>query len=101
MIDIHEFFNEKIGGSDKADDALKWSEAYRNTVEADSMEFQNVQKNDTELKKERLKTVGVIVTAVGAVIAVGIKIFGELEFQDRDMRFEESGHYVNHKRHKM
>lgn len=97
---MYQFFNDKIEDSKDADEALKWSEAMKNTVEANNNEYQTAQKNETEIKKEKIKGIASLCISAATIIAAGIKLFEVLEFQGRDQEFEKSGYYVNHKRHR-
>ena len=98
---MYDYFNDNIENSGSADEALKWSEAFKNTVEANNNEYQQVQRNETEIKKERIKIGVAVITALGSLAVAGVKLYEVLTFQKVDQQFEEKGFYVNHKKHRM
>lgn len=94
---ILEFLEEKIRNAKTAEEAKEYAEAYKTMQEADSADWNEVKKNETEIKKARWIFAG---SVLAALLTAGLKIAGDLAFQDSCQRFEDAGAYCNYKKHK-
>ena len=97
---MYDYFGNKIREAKDSKEALEYSEAAKNYGEFVNNEYQQVQRNETEIKKEKIKFWASVIVTAGTIAGVALKVFEVLEFQGRDQEFEKSGYYVNHKRHR-
>lgn len=95
-----EELDEKIRTAESGEDAEKFAQAYLTMLEADTLEYRESAKLDTELRKSRWGFLGAAIAAVGAIGAAAIKVIGDLKFQQEAMEFEDNDAYVNYRKHK-
>lgn len=93
--------DEKIREAENGEEAKKYAEAYKAKLEADTLEWRETQKNDVEVRKSKLAFWGTVIAGgLGAAIAAGIKVIGDLAFQKSAQEYEDEDAYVNYRKHK-
>lgn len=92
--------DEKIRSAENGEEAKQYAEAYKTMLEADTLEYRETAKLDTEVKKARLGFFGALIAGIATVGAVILRILGELKYQDNAQKYEDEGAYINYKKHK-
>ncbi len=93
--------DEKIRLAEDGKEAKEYAEAYKLKMEADTLEWREVQKLSVEKSKNKLVFWGTVIAgAVGAAITGGLKILGDLAYQKNCQEFEDQGAYANYQKHK-
>lgn len=95
-----EELDEKIRTAESGEEAEKYAKAYLTVLEADTMEYREAVKADSEIRKSRWGFFGAAIAAVGAIGAAAIKVIGDLKFQQEAMEYEDNDAYVNYRKHK-
>ena len=95
-----EELDDKIRNAENGEEAKQYAEAYKTMLEADTLEYRETAKLDTEVKKARFGFFGALIAGIATVGAVVLRLIGELLFQERAQKFEDEGAYVNYKKHK-
>lgn len=93
--------DQKIKEAETGEEAKKYAEAYKALLEADTLEWREAARNDVESKKGKLAFWGTVIAGgIGAAIAAGIKVLGDLAYQRSAQEFEDQDAYVNYRKHK-
>lgn len=99
--DILIYLQDMIKETDSGDEAKKFAEAYKTMKEANTQEWQETERLNTELKKSKWLFRGTVAAAaIGAAITGFLKLFGDLKYQENCQKYEDEGAYCNYMKHK-
>jgi hypothetical protein len=96
-----DILDDRIREAEDGKEAREYAEAYKLKLEADSLEWREAQKLCVEKQKNKLVFWGTVIAgAIGAAITSGIKVIGDLKYQEIAQKFEDEGAFVNYQKHK-